>query len=333
MTQQKKLRDQLKDLFSDVAVPEPAAGQDSQQEDAITKSTQIRGSESVEEKHYEPIQRVQIDRVLEQQAVDMTRLQALERQVASLEQTNSNLQNRSIYLEASEAIKRTVVSILEPRKLMHATMELIRDRFGFYHVSFFLLNDSGEWAIERAATGEVGRKRLTHPQRLIVGGESIVGWVCAHRRPRIARNLSADMIHHDNRLLPDTRSEVVLPLVVNDEVLGALDLHSTEENAFDDNDVHLLQGMADVVAVALQNARRFSETRRIAQQQQLVARVTDRMQRATTAADILILTLKELGETFDLAQAAICLGREAEFQAADHGPEPKANVVEAQHQE
>jgi len=216
---------------------------------------------------------------------------------------------------------------------MDTIADLIRDQLGFYHVSLFLLSDSGEWAVEHATAGEMGRKSVTQPRRLVVRDDTIVGWVCVHRQARIARDVSAGTIQHDNLLLPHTRSELVLPLVVNGKVLGVLDLHSAEKNAFDDYVVGLLQRMADVIAVALDNAQRFSETRRMAQQQQLVARVTDRMQRATTIADMVTLTLEELGETFDLAQATICLGREVEFEAAEQGPDPEADVVGAQHQE
>jgi GAF domain-containing protein len=93
-----------------------------------------------------------------------------------------------------------------------------------------------------------------------------------------------------------------------------LDAQSTEEAAFDDDDLRTLQGMADMVAVALDNARLFAETRRSVRQQQLVTRITERLQQASSMADILSLTAADLGETFDLAQATVCLGTAAEFQ-------------------
>jgi GAF domain-containing protein len=207
---------------------------------------------------------------------------------------------------------------------MQTTVDLIRDRFRFYHVSFFLLDDADEWAVVRASTGEVGKQMVTRPHQLAVGGESMVGWVCAHRQPRIALDVGTDAIHFDNPLLPNTRSEMVLPLRVGERLLGALDVQSTEESAFDDDDVRTLQGLADLVAIALENARLFAETRRGIRHQQLVARITDRLPQATSIADILTVTLEDLGDTFDLAQATVWLGTEAQLAAAGNGHEQRA---------
>jgi len=154
---------------------------------------------------------------------------------------------------------------------------------------------------------------VAQPHQLRVGRESMVGWVCAKRRPRIALDVGADAVHFDNPLLPHTRSEMVLPLLVGDRLLGALDVQSSDEAAFDDDDVRSLQGMADLIAVALENAGLFAATRRSAQHQRFIAQYTDRLQRATSVADVLTCTLEELGETFDLAQATVCLSTETDL--------------------
>lgn len=245
--------------------------------------------------------------VLSQQVAERTHL---------LQEANYQLQKRAIQLEAGVEISRATASILDPQELMQSTVDLIRTRFNYYHVTFFLLDETREWAIAQASTGKVGQQmvdpRTRH--RLAVGGQSMVGWVCAHSRPRVALDVGADAVHFDHPLLPHTRSEIVLPLRVGDRLLGALDAQSAEEAAFDDDDLRTLQGMADMVAVALDNARLFAATRRSVRQQQLVTRITERLQQATSLADILSLTAADLGETFDLAQATVCLGTAAEFQ-------------------
>jgi GAF domain-containing protein len=243
----------------------------------------------------------------------------------SLQEANYQLQKRAIHLEGSAQVSRAAASILDPQELMQTTVDLIRNRFNYYHVSFFLLDETGEWAVVRASTGEVGRRMVAQPHRLAVGGESMVGWVCAHRQPRIALDVGADAVHFDHPWLPHTRSELTLPLLAGDRLLGALDVQSTEEAAFDDDDLRTLQGMADLIAIALENARLFAKTRRGARHQHLVAGITDRLQRTTNIADVLTLTLKDLGEIFDLAQATICLGSEAELRAAgNEAPEGSA---------
>jgi putative methionine-R-sulfoxide reductase with GAF domain len=331
--EQNQLKDQLKDLFSDVAVPKPAVELDTPHEDEKETSTQIHSLEPVDLQHDGPLQRVQLELAQQQQAGDRIRLQALLQHVASLEQANFQLQKRALRLEASTAVNRAVASILDPQELLQTTVDLIHDQFHLYHVSVFLLDDTGDWAILHTSTGDAGQELIAHPHRLAVGGESMVGWVCAHRQPRIALDVSADPVHLENPLLPKTRSEVVLPLTVNDTLLGALDVQSAKKSAFDDDDVRTLQNMADLVALALQNAYRLAETRRTAQQQQLIARVNDRLQQVTSEAEILILTLEELGETFDLAQATICLGTEAELWDVGNGHEPEASAKTAQYKE
>jgi transcriptional regulator with GAF, ATPase, and Fis domain len=299
------LQDQLENLFSEIELPEPTT--------AITEELQ-------------PF----VERLPEDETA---RLQTLERQVALLQQANYQLQKRAIHLEASTAISRAAASILDPQELMQTTVDLIRSRFNFYHVSIFLLDpmppclsparagepgtgrETGEWAVMRASTGEVGRQMAAQAYRLAVDGESMVGWVCAHRQARVALDVGADAVYLEHPLLPDTRSEMVLPLRVGERLLGALDVQSTEDAAFDDDDLRTLQAMADSIAFALENAWFFTTTRQSARRQHLVARMTDRLQGATTIDDILTLTLAELGETFDLAQASICLGTEAELLA------------------
>lgn len=247
----------------------------------------------------------------------VTQQDALAHQVAErthlLQKANYRLQKRAIHLEASAQVSQAAISTLNPQELMQTTVDLIRTQFNFYHVSFFLLDETGEWAVVRASTGEVGKKMVAQPHRLAVGGASMVGWVCANCQPRITLDVQADEIHYDHPWLPKTKSEITLPLNLGNKLLGALDVQSTDENAFDDDDLRTLQGMADLVAVALENARLFASTRQVARRQRLVAKIAERTQQAASISDILQLSIQELGETFDLAEASICLGTEAEL--------------------
>ncbi|RMF26138.1 MAG: GAF domain-containing protein, partial [Chloroflexi bacterium] len=177
----------------------------------------------------------------------------------ALQEANYHLQKRAIYLEASAEVARAITSILDVNQMLQRTVDLIQERFGFYHVSIFLVDEAEEWAVVRASTGEVGRIMMEKPHKLRVGGRSMVGWTAAHRQPRIALDVGADAVHFDNPLLPHTRSEMTLPLMVRGRLLGVLDVQSTEEAAFDEDDVRVLQSLADQIAIALENARRVSD--------------------------------------------------------------------------
>jgi GAF domain-containing protein len=115
----------------------------------------------------------------------------------------------------------------------------------------------------REATGEAGAKMMAQAHRLAVEETSMVGWTALHRQPRIALDVGEDAVRFDNPLLPDTRSEMTLPLMVGERVLGVLNVQSDEEAAFGEDDVQVLQNMADQVAIAIENTRRLHEAVRL----------------------------------------------------------------------
>jgi GAF domain-containing protein len=141
-------------------------------------------------------------------------------------------------------------------------VNLISDRFGYYYAAFFLIDSSGRWAELKGATGEAGRTLKIQGHRLEVGGQSMVGTTISTRQARIALDVGKEPARFENPLLPETRSEIALPLIVGDRVLGALDVQSKQEAAFYSDDIETLQGMANQVAIAIENARLFQETQR-----------------------------------------------------------------------
>jgi GAF domain-containing protein len=122
-----------------------------------------------------------------------------------------------------------------------------------------LVDESGEQAMLHAGTGEAGQAMMERSHKLPVGESSMVGWACVHKEARIALDVGEEAVRFANPLLPLTRSEMALPLRVGDRVLGALDIQSTQAQAFDEDDIKALQGMADQIAVALENARLFQQ--------------------------------------------------------------------------
>lgn len=177
---------------------------------------------------------------------------------------------RTSQLAAVNEIAATVSSTLDITEVMVRTVNLIRDRLGFYHVSIFLLDDKGEYAVVRESTGEVGRQLKDRGHRLAVGSQSIIGYVTANHKPRVSMEVGADIVHFKNPLLPETRSEVGLPLIAGETLLGALDVQSTQPGAFTAENVDVLQNMANQIAVAINNARLFQDAQaRLAEISQL----------------------------------------------------------------
>ncbi len=175
-------------------------------------------------------------------------------------------EQRATQIAAGAQVARVATSVLDPEQLVTQVVDLIQKRFDYYYVGLFLLDESSHFAVLQAGTGEAGHVMKEHGHRLEVGGDSMVGWACARQEARIALDVDQEAKRFANPLLPKTRSEMALPLRAGDRVIGALDVQSTLDAAFDENDVAALQGMADQIATAMENARLFQETQKALQE-------------------------------------------------------------------
>ena len=167
---------------------------------------------------------------------------------------------RTEQLRATSEVGHVVSSILEPEQLMKEVVNLITERLGYYYAAIFIISPDGYWAELKSATGEAGQELKAKRHRLALSGKSMVGSAINMREAHIAHDVGLEAVRFNNPLLPHTRSEIALPLIVGGHVLGALDAQSTEENAFDEEVTETLLGMANQVAVALENARLFQES-------------------------------------------------------------------------
>ncbi len=183
-----------------------------------------------------------------------------------LERLLADLKWRNTQLQTAITVSKSASTLLDPDKLMSQTVNLIQQRFDFYYVGIFLLDEAGEYAVLRAGTGEAGEQMIAEGHRLLVGGESMVGWAVTHAQVRIALDVGQEAVRFDNPYLPQTRSEMALPLVTRGEAIGALTVQSSKEAAFSEEDVAILQSMADHVVVAMENARLFAAARRQTEQ-------------------------------------------------------------------
>jgi GAF domain-containing protein len=177
-----------------------------------------------------------------------------------------------VQLATAAEVSQAATSVLDPDQLLRQTVNLICDRFGLYYVGLFLLDETKRWAVLRAGTGEPGRQMLEAGHRLQVGGESMVGWCTANVQARIALDVGEEAVRFDNPLLPETRSEMALPLVSRGQVIGALTVQSTEARAFSNEDIYILQAMADQLAVTIDNARLFKELQASLEEAQTIHR-------------------------------------------------------------
>ena len=192
--------------------------------------------------------------------------QKLEALVNNLEavvaERTRKLEKRASELQAVSSVTHAIATLQETDILLPEITRLISLQFGFYHVGIFLLDNNREFAELRAANSNGGKEMLERQHKLKLDGKSIVGFVTSHGEPRIVLDVGTDAVYFDNPNLPDTRSEMALPLQTGKHVIGALDVQSTQPNAFTEDDISTLTTLANQVTIAIENARLFSKARK-----------------------------------------------------------------------
>ena len=191
---------------------------------------------------------------------------------AELETANSRIQRRAAQLEALAQVSQTIISVRDLKELLPLVAKTISKEFNFYHIGIFLIDDLNEFAILSATNSPGGKRMIQRKHQLRVGAQGIVGYVTASGEPRIAMDVGQDAVFFNNPELPDTHSEMALPLKSGNQVIGALDVQSTETAAFTKEDVQLLGLLADQVSLAIENARLFDETRNALAEAQALSR-------------------------------------------------------------
>jgi len=241
---------------------------------------------------------------------DRTIVQAVAEEVSgALEQMRlyEEAQRRATQLQTAAEVARDATGLLDIATLLRRAVNLIRDRFGYEHVAVFLLDPEASFAEVREATGEAGEAMKSTRHRLAVGSQSIVGQVTRSGEPYIANDVQVDPFHRPHELLPKTRSELGLPLKVGQRVIGALDVQHRERNAFMEDDLAVLQILADQLAVAIQNARLFEETLARARREQTVLELTGEIRAQTDTEGMLQAAVSEMRRTFGARRARIRL--------------------------
>ncbi len=185
-------------------------------------------------------------------------IQSLEQRV---EERTAALKRRSLHFKIAGEVGSVAAAQRDLNTLLNQSARLLSERFGFYHVGIFLLDSANEFAVLQAANSPGGQRLLARGHRLKVGEVGIVGHVAASAQPRIALDVGADAVYFDNPDLPETRSEMALPLRAAGRVLGVLDIQSAEPQAFTEEDIEVLQLVADQLAIAIENARLLEQLR------------------------------------------------------------------------
>jgi GAF domain-containing protein len=234
--------------------------------------------------------------------VDLNLLASLANQIAvAIENARlyEDVQHQATYLRLSAEVGRWITHILDVDELLSQVVELICTGFGYYHVDIGLIDAKTDEVVYRAGSS-TGRVRLTESRpRLKVGEEGIIGWVAGNGRPLLVNDVHADPRYKQWVALPDTQSELAVPIKIGGQTIGVLNVESDERNAFHPRDVPMMYTLADQVAMAVQNARLFGERERRIRELDALAHVGQALCTAVTRDDLLAAVHEQVDQLMD----------------------------------
>ncbi|MCK4449550.1 MAG: GAF domain-containing protein, partial [Anaerolineae bacterium] len=206
-------------------------------------------------------------------AIENARLyEQAQQEIAERKRTEETLERRATQLATVSEVGQQITSLLEPDPLLDHIVNLIREVFDYHYVSILLIDSAtGELALRAGAGYELEPAKSL---RLRVGQDGICGWVAASGEPLLVGDVSQERHYYQVGELPNTRSELAVPIQVKGQVIGVLDAQSAKLEGFDEDDLFIMHTLADQVAVALENAGLYQELHHYAEQ--LEQRVQER---------------------------------------------------------
>ena len=213
-----------------------------------------------------------------------------------------------IQLETAAEVAASATSVLGLQELMQKSVDLIKDRFELYYVGLFLVDEVSNQAVLTAATGVEGERQLAESHQLQIGGNSLIGGATGDGNPRIIQNVHLEKEWFANPHLPETSSELALPLRVRGEVIGALTVQSVIPGVFDPDLLNILQTMTDQLAVGIENARLLSKAELEAQDQQLIHQVSSQFYQSVDVNSIVKLGLEAISQRLGGSDVQLTLG-------------------------
>ena len=243
-------------------------------------------------------------------------------------------EHRAMWSQTAAEVSRAASTVLDTEELLQQVVDLVRQRFDLYYAGLFLVDGgragdggAGNWAVLQVGTGQPGQKMVEQGHKLEIGGESMIGQCVATMQPRIAMDVGEEAVRFANPLLPDTRTELALPLISHGKAIGALTIQSRRQAAFSSDDIAVLQTMADQLAIAIENANLLRDMQARAEREQRVRAIAERIHRGTSAEDIMRSALAALNQMLGASRSVIRLGTQAALKAELQKPSSALPVM------
>lgn len=231
---------------------------------------------------------------------------ALRRTYLAQQRANLESARRAVQLSTAAEVSRSASSILDLDILLPQVVQLIQERFDLYYAGIFLVDQSGTRATLRAGTGEAGRTMLARNHGFELGSASMIAACIEDGKPRIALDVGEEAVRFNNPLLPETHSEMALPLISRDQVIGAMTFQDSRPEAFSAEDITALQTMADQLANTIANAQLFAQTQASLAETEALYNAVRNLSAAQSLDEMLANVMHQIS-TVDINQATLLL--------------------------